>query len=127
MSTSKDIKDTGQTLANGSLFYGSFEDFGDIWFAVTFWNTIGCGIVYLGCGIVAAVISKRFKIAAFLPLITTLYGLVVGISAGAIAALTIAAMYSTGPFQMQWEIAAVWGLGLALFHFFTSIFRAVLR
>jgi len=123
----QDVKDTGQSLENGSLFYGSFISFGEMWFAVTFWSTIGCGIIYLICGMVAAVVSRKFKTSAFVPLFTITYGLVVGVSIGCVASLCIAAMYRTGPFRMHYQIAPVWGLSLAVFHLVSSFGRGILR
>jgi len=118
---------TAQQLDEGSLFSGSFHSFGGYWFSITVWCTIGCGLTYLACGISAAVISKQFRMAAFVPLFSIVYGAMVGFGIGALSAVAIAAMYHTGPYLMQWEISMVWGLGLSAFHIAASFARGLLR
>eukprot|EP01111_Echinosteliopsis_oligospora_P014103 TRINITY_DN5235_c0_g1_i2.p1 TRINITY_DN5235_c0_g1~~TRINITY_DN5235_c0_g1_i2.p1 ORF type:complete len:104 (-),score=11.21 TRINITY_DN5235_c0_g1_i2:123-434(-) len=86
--TTKEVTDASKRLSDGSLFYGSFNDFGGIWFAITFWSTFGCGLVYLISGGIAVLISKRYKSAvALTPIFFTIYGMVCGFSIGSLAGI----------------------------------------
>eukprot|EP01112_Ceratiomyxa_fruticulosa_P023797 TRINITY_DN928_c0_g1_i1.p1 TRINITY_DN928_c0_g1~~TRINITY_DN928_c0_g1_i1.p1 ORF type:complete len:130 (-),score=18.31 TRINITY_DN928_c0_g1_i1:119-508(-) len=114
-------------LKDGSLFYGSFRKFGDMWFAVTFWNVLSCGLIYIFCGIIASIIARKFKFSTLVPVFTLLYGMIVGFSTGAISGLAIAAIYTTGPFIMSWHTAAAWGLGLTFFHVLINLGRGLFR
>ena len=60
------------------------------WFSVTLWCTFGCGFIYLGCGLAAVIINKKYTRPSFalVPAFTALYGVIVGFIIGGLAGMT---------------------------------------
>jgi len=132
------------TEESSHFFTGKFTTFGGIWLATTVWYTIGVAFLYFVCGIIASFIFRRGrekfpgnsmgsmeetfrgkpfvrkKIAILIPIVTTLYGIFIGIAAGSIYGVAIALIYFTGSFEMPAFMSAVWGLGLSVFYLVSS-------
>ncbi|KYQ99820.1 hypothetical protein DLAC_11561 [Tieghemostelium lacteum] len=121
------IPDT-KALTNGSLFHGNFYKYGDMWLALTFWCTISCTLSYLLSGFIASVVMRKSKLSPFIPIVTGMFGMAIGICYGGLAALIISAIYLSAKFLMSWFQAMLWGIGLTLLQVifaFTLRFLAV--
>eukprot|EP01119_Soliformovum_irregulare_P020681 TRINITY_DN6742_c0_g1_i1.p1 TRINITY_DN6742_c0_g1~~TRINITY_DN6742_c0_g1_i1.p1 ORF type:complete len:119 (+),score=10.71 TRINITY_DN6742_c0_g1_i1:2-358(+) len=108
------------------LFRSSLDTYREMWLAVTIWNMVGLGTLYFICGFIAALAFRRkTKAIIFIPFASTLFGVLAGLAEGALFALVIALIYISGPFAMQWWMAAVWGLGLSIFYLILSLLRII--
>eukprot|EP00727_Mastigamoeba_balamuthi_P008660 m51a1_g4416 hypothetical protein (123) ;mRNA; f:7974-8488 len=108
------------------LFEPPLTGFTEIWKVVVTWNVVAFGFLYLVCGLIAACVFRRHRSAAVaIPVVSTLFGALIGFAGGALLSLIAAAIYSAGPFAMQWWMGLAWGLGLCLIYTIHSLTKFV--
>eukprot|EP00823_Brevimastigomonas_motovehiculus_P000392 TRINITY_DN10484_c0_g1_i1.p1 TRINITY_DN10484_c0_g1~~TRINITY_DN10484_c0_g1_i1.p1 ORF type:complete len:122 (-),score=15.09 TRINITY_DN10484_c0_g1_i1:705-1070(-) len=102
--------DTDRTDTNAVFL----TDFSIIWYHLIIWTTLGVGASFFVAGMVASRVGLMKHKWTWLPILTLLFGVVLGFVQGALPVALIAAMYHAIPFAVGLDVAAGIGIGTAL-------------
>ncbi|KAK5583621.1 hypothetical protein RB653_005219 [Dictyostelium firmibasis] len=99
----------------------------DIFISISFWVTLLISGVYFISGLSASFSIKKSKFSPFFPLVTTLFGFIVGLFYGVISSILLTAVCVSANLTLKWYQSFLCSVVLTLFHILLSFFQEVLQ
>ncbi|KAN0028039.1 hypothetical protein ACTFIV_009866 [Dictyostelium citrinum] len=99
----------------------------DIFISIAFWVAFLVGGVYFLSGILASFSIKKTKFSPFFPVVTTIYGFVVGLFYGVISSIILTAVCVSANLTLSWYQSFLCSVVLTVVHMILSLFQDILQ